>query len=437
MDSDEVFNIIEIIAGENSRNTKIHLLEEFLPDEDFKRVIQYAYDPFKNFYMLKTPPAEPGDGIFTEETWFLLDHLSQRLLTGNLAKQAVKEHLETLGPESYELFKRILNKDLKAGVNVKSINKSFPGLIPRLAYMRCSLPKEVHLDSFNWESGVFSQEKSDGMFVNVNVYANHATFFTRKGWEFNPADFQECVKSVVKHFPCNTQLHGEAEVYHKGILLDRKTGNGILNSLLQGKKLPADCRIVIKAWDMVPLDDISKGICDTPYRERFANIETAINDSKNDAIQLIESRYVHSFEEAYAHFEELRRLGKEGTIFKDPSAKWEDKTSKQQVKLKAEYECELRVLGLNPGTGRNSDTFGSVACTTECGRLRVDVYGFTDKDRERIIKDDDWVGGIIAVKYNELITDKKTGTYSLFLPRYVEDRLDKDQADTLEYLQKL
>jgi hypothetical protein len=41
------------------------------------------------------------------------------------------------------------------------------------------------------------------------------------------------------------------------------------------------------------------------------------------------------------------------------------------------------------------------------------------------------LGKIVAVKYNALIDDKKTGQKSLFLPVFVEIRDDKGVADTI------
>jgi hypothetical protein len=52
-------------------------------------------------------------------------------------------------------------------------------------------------------------------------------------------------------------------------------------------------------------------------------------------------------------------------------------------------------------------------------------------DEERRSDPSEFVGKVLAVKYNALITDKKTGARSLFLPVFVEVRLDKDEPDTL------
>ena len=57
--------------------------------------------------------------------------------------------------------------------------------------------------------------------------------------------------------------------------------------------------------------------------------------------------------------------------------------------------------------------------------------GFTDKDLQELSSDpDSLIGKIAAVQYNEPITDK-FGNRSLFLPRFIEIRHDKNLADDL------
>ena len=60
--------------------------------------------------------------------------------------------------------------------------------------------------------------------------------------------------------------------------------------------------------------------------------------------------------------------------------------------------------------------------------------GFTDLDLKTLSEDpDSHVGKIVAVQYNVTITDKH-GNRSLFLPRFVEVRTDKNVADDLSGL---
>jgi DNA ligase-1 len=132
--------------------------------------------------------------------------------------------------------------------------------------------------------------------------------------------------------------------------------------------------------------------------------------------------------------------GKEGTIIKDGVAIWRDGTSKQQVKLKLEAECDLVIVGFTEGNGKNKATFGSIRAQTSDGLLEVGVSGFKDKKQKGMptrseINDmrKELLGTIMTVKFNDIMYPSEDGKlYSLFLPRYAEFRRDKTTADSLE-----
>jgi ATP-dependent DNA ligase len=96
-------------------------------------------------------------------------------------------------------------------------------------------------------------------------------------------------------------------------------------------------------------------------------------------------------------------------------------------KMKQIEDADLIVVGWEEGTGKNIGKLGALVCETAEGKVKVNVgTGFSDE--ERLITDD-YVGKVITVQYNQLITDKKTGDYSLFLPRFIEVRNDKSVAN--------
>jgi DNA ligase-1 len=101
--------------------------------------------------------------------------------------------------------------------------------------------------------------------------------------------------------------------------------------------------------------------------------------------------------------------------------------------LKVEAEVDLIVRGFNPGNGKNEKWFGSIICESSDGKIQVNVSGFTDKDRERINKEKaQWIDSkIITVKANSIMKND-SGASRLFLPRFAEERLDKDTADSYE-----
>jgi ATP-dependent DNA ligase len=143
-------------------------------------------------------------------------------------------------------------------------------------------------------------------------------------------------------------------------------------------------------------------------------------------IHLVETTEVYSLDAAQKIFEEYLANGQEGIILKSQSGVWENKRAKHQIKFKGELECDLRIVAIQPGTGKYEGMLGAILCESADGVLKVSVgSGFNDDQRNQ---GDELVGKIVAVKYNAKIVNKQ-GEVSLFLPIFIEIRNDKDVAD--------
>ena len=380
MSSIEVFQAIEKIASAPGKLDKISLLTDAVDahGELIKSVLHYAYNPFVTFGIRKLPVIleknEPTH--FGEVKWqVLLDDLASRKLTGHSAQEAVHAVLASLDDQSEELLRRILRKDLKAGFSESTINKVIKGFIPTFPYMRCSLPKHTDLSQWDWSNGIFSQEKADGMFVNINLDETGCWMTTRQGTPLPLEPFEALVEVIEERLSRQTQTHGEILVVGPdGGVLPREVGNGMLNSVLKGGAFEEGYQPIIKVWDQIALKHVkTKGKCDIPYEKRLAYLYKQVKGGT--LVSLIETRVVRSLNEAYAHCREVMLQGKEGTIIKRRDMIWRDHTSKDQVKLKLEAECELEVIDFVPGdeTGKHKDTFGSLRCASSCRQLVVDV----------------------------------------------------------------
>jgi ATP-dependent DNA ligase len=134
-------------------------------------------------------------------------------------------------------------------------------------------------------------------------------------------------------------------------------------------------------------------------------------------------------EHAQTIFEKYLAEGQEGIILKDMNGIWEDKRSKGQIKFKGELECDLRIVGVQMGTGKYDGMLGAILCESADGVIKVSVgSGFSDEQRKELIKQK-LLDKIAAIKYNMRIKNK-AGEESLFLPIVLEIRDDKEVADS-------
>lgn len=451
MNSDAIFDVIEAIASTSSKNEKLATLKAHAGDEGLKRVLAYAYDPFKVYGMRQLPglpdnPRGDSSGLhFGDATWTLLDRLCDRTLTGQAAQDAVALEMVNLTPSSRELLGRIIRKDIRAGFSESTINKVWKGLIPEFPYMRCSLPKHVKLETWPWADGVISQEKADGMFANVDLHNDGTVAIrSRQGTEFPLHALTDLVEGIRRAGLRGCQHHGELLVERDGEILDREISNGILNSVASGGALGDGERVLYFVWDAIPLSAVvSKGIYALPYRRRLAAIMQALRDAMRPdgvtpSMRLIPTKVVHSLEAAYEHYRTFLARNKEGTIIKRPDMPWQDGTSKGQVKIKVEFPVDLKATEVVPGRvgTKNEGRPGSLRMVTSCGQLVVDVAVKNEAMRDAIEKNpEDHLERIYEVIANDVMEPSESSDrHSLFLPRMKSPgyRTDKREADDLQ-----
>lgn len=435
-----IVQCISDLSKTTGRNEKLAILNQYhktsplLPD-----VLERAYNPRYVYKVRQFEKRELEQRHTIEGLWShindLLDKLHRGVLTGDIAREACSTIYGKLTPEDAEVFENILKGDLRCGINVSTINKVFPQLIPETPYMRCSLEKGSNVGRFDWKSGVYSQVKADGMFVNVLVGEDgDIQMLSRAGTEFSMAAFGEFA-SALEELPRGMVYMGEMVVYQGDQVLPREASNGVLNSILKGGEFGPLNTPFFYYWDVVNIHDWKKGRCSIPYSVRF---ESLLSAPPSEFFNLIDTQMVFSMEEAKHHYHECVSEMLEGTVIKDPNAIWKDGTSKDQVKLKVEADVDLLVVGYNAGNGKNASTFGSLICETSDGKLSVAVSGFTDAMRKRIHAEmEDWVGRkIITVRANSIMINED-GSISLFLPRFVEERLDKTVADSFDKVEAI
>lgn len=443
MNSNEIFDLIEQVRATPGKNDKIALLKKNAGDTALQDVLKATYNPLVSYGIRKVPERTEtgGDAGIDHKTWLIIEQMATRELTGNAMIAAVQEEMNRLSDMSAELFKRIILKDMRAGFDEGTVNKVWPGLLPVFPYMRCCLPKDAKLESWNWAEGQVSQEKADGMFMNVNHEAGGSVFiYSRQGTMFPMEKFESLAAAVRTTLDEDTQSHGECLVLRDGVVLPREIGNGILNSVLKGGDFEANERPIFLVWDQIPLSAVkAKGKYEVKYVDRLTGLIKQLQRNSSNIVQLVPTRIVKSLAEAYKHYGELLAKGKEGTIIKKRDAIWKDGTSKEQVKLKLEFELDLEVIAIVPGNAntKNEGRAGSLKCQTSCGRLVVDVAIKGEAMRDDVdANPNNWMGAIMPVTANMIMRPADTiasGFHSLFLPRFSESlpRLDKTEADTL------
>jgi hypothetical protein len=432
--------LLEEVGKDSARTHKISVLQKYQTNELLKKVLFLALDPYTQFYIRKIPKYKSKE-IKHDLTSALreLEKLSSRELTGNAAIQHLTEILSTVHPDDAIVIERIIGKDLRCGAADATVNTVFENLIPTYP---CLLARPY--DQKNIKNIVFpaySQLKADGVRANMLIEGKKVTVCGRSGKVMDLLGYLDSHGlGLGTAAGMNCAIDGELVLVDKdGKILDRKTGNGIINKAIKGTISHEEAaQVRFQVWDIIPLDEFRKGLSSKNYAKRFEALQETLSKNTTDVhlSWIIEHRTVRSLEEAEAHFQYLLSRGEEGTILKNFEGLWEDARSKHLVKMKAEKDADLEIIDWNPGTGKFEGQVGSLVCASSDRKVVVAISGFSDELRLWITENiAQLMGKIVTVLYNERIASKdknREGVDSLFLPRFVEFRNDKTVANSNE-----
>jgi ATP-dependent DNA ligase len=430
-----ITNILDLLNLENGSNYKLAILKRCSDNELLERVLKMAYDRVSYTYGITmkniTYTPESGRPISLVQALDILEtEFCTRKVTGNAAKVRLEEVLNNLSKEHAIIIEKILGRDLKINLGRTLINKVFPGLIVKPAYMRCDVYSAK--TSKNIKFPAIVQLKCDGRFCSAIVDGGKATFVSRSGEE---QEFPELAKTF-------TML--QDGVYIGELLVrgetDRALSNGMINSLL-----PPHDRIYMICWDYITPEEYinSKGKNTTTYKDRFEKLQSILNKpefSISRDVVVVPYLHVYTLKTALEQTSSWMNEGYEGAILKDFSNVFKDGTSKTQLKLKLQIDVEMRITGFlegNKGTKREK-TFGSIEFSNDEGTIRGRCSGFTDAQLEDFnSRRPELIGRIMTVQFNDLTKAQGNDFYALSHPRFIELRDDKDTTDTLETAFKL
>lgn len=264
---------------------------------------------------------------------------------------------------------------------------------------------------------LFVQEKFDG----ARVYVKEGELYTRNHKKIILPDC-EFKEQLMEYEFSSFILDGELLALDDcGNVLPRQIGNGIINSALKGNVGPE------QKYKLMLFDCVDKHDEYVEYDDRLWDLWHL---PCSDDIQIVLTHQVQSIQQIKSLYEEHIKQGHEGIMIKNPYNVYEGRRVTDIMKMKEEKTADLKVVGFVAGEGKYENMIGALTCTTEDGKLMVNVgSGLTDAQRTVLPE----YGTIIEVKYNQVIQDEH-GNYSLFLPIFKGYRKDKDAANTLDEL---
>lgn len=457
-----IWGTLQNVKATSKTNEKLSILTSFVKHlkenntdgyNIFLSICQHVFDYQKVYYIKKIPQWEHkfiGRNLNQNIVYHLneggiVHSLLTRKITGNAAKQALQDALEsTAFVETSYLIKCIIDKTFDIGADHTTFAKAFGfNLVEDHKVSLCTPATQKLIDNFKYPA--IGQLKYDAMRIELDVNMSELKLITRPGKTIltNNSEIDSIVISLLPKIKQSYKNHGydikgnrihidgEMVFTHNGKMLIRQASNGIANKVAKGTKEKIETNeILFCVWDIITPEE-KVGTLKIPYKTRLSILQEIIKGI--DFFKIAETKLIKNKEEAIKLAVKYVKEGLEGCIIKDPNFIWSPERVKSQLKLKAVRECEMKIIGYNLSDDtKYSGLVGSLITESEDGKVIANISGMTDNDRKEFL-DKKYIGKIVSVQYNELITNKEDDNrFSLFLPRIVEIREDKTKADTYE-----
>jgi DNA ligase-1 len=328
---------------------------------------------------------------------------ADRRITGNAAIEKLEATL--LFAPDLEHLKwacRVINKDLRIGVNLGIIQKELPGLIETFS---CSLAKpydpEKHVITEKW----IIEPKLDGLrLVVVNGVP-----FTRNGKKLLSVDH------IVKQLPFGgSGWVFDGECMGSGIEFDEISGNARAHESCED--------LVYCVFDVIDYDQwLDK---DTqPLCQRKADLALLLKNERPN-VEVVPWDFVGE-DLSFAFLSTIRDgyidMGFEGAMLKDSNVSYQFKRSDSLLKLKTFKELDGVISGVQEGRGKHRGRLGALLVDHQGVTTKVGS-GFSDSFRETLWnKKESIIGKMVEVQYQNMTPDGR-----LRFPVFVRMRPDKD-----------
>lgn len=430
--------LVDRLQSTTSRTEKENILKEYINNEGIKEILKFIFDPFiitgiskKKFNkQVLLDPYKDFNSIFD-----VMDYLRKHA-TGTNQVIAEIQHFVYHNYEYKDLIESIVTKNLKLGIQPTTLNKIFgDDFIPTFSVM---LAEKYFDDPEKYlpEGIEFTlTEKLDGCRCICIVEDHNPQFFTRQGL---PIDNLVEIENEISRFV-------EEGVFDGELLL--QNDNGLPSKdlyRLTVKEVNKDGEkhnLIFNIFDILGVGEFENSESTLPYDKRRKQLEIFNNsldslrsnmDYEINHIKILPALYQGNDQSQIQYWlDKITRAGGEGVMININNASYQYKRTKYLLKVKKMQTMDLKVVGIEEGTGVNKGRLGAIKVefpAPDGNNYIVDVgSGFTFDDRDYFyLNPEEIINKIVEIQYFEISQNEKGG-YSLRFPVFLYVRNDKTE----------
>ena len=408
-----VKDIIKSLEDTSSVNGKIKILKSNSENELLKLILECTYNTYKKYGISENVLATVSSNRKSSKTIFeLLDILASNNINNSLREEIGA--FKNANMEHWDLYKKMILKDLRCNISSKTINKVWDGLIPTSetgVNVNCMLASK-----FDFEKPptgkMFITEKLDGIRIwcMIDSFGN-IELYTRQGKLIKGCrEVEEAISSLGL---INIILDGELlatgcnyESVYKETIKRVKNKNEVKNGL------------AFHIFDIITMEEYKDKTGVKRYSERRKVLNTIL---ENEFVKIVPVLYEgNDMNEVLSILDKYRENGAEGLMCNIDKV-YEFKRSKGCLKLKVMQTCDLEIIGFQEGTGKYKNMLGALIVDFKGNQVGVGP-GLSDEDRSFIWENKkSLLGRVVELRYFE-ITKDKNGIESLRFPSFVSIR---------------
>lgn len=422
----EFKNFVDELNLSNSRNYKLDILNKYKDNDNIKYYLNFLYNTYITTGISdkklnkKVPKCTDVPSLNIKG---LLDFVKNNNTgTDNIIGiiQTVRDNL--VEDQFIDLFNSIITKSLSLGIDVKSINKEMNNLIPTFNVQLAN----KYFENPDYVKGkIFAlTTKIDGGRIIAIKENNQVNLYTRQGQKYE--GLVDLEKEMLEQMPDNICLDGEIT------LLDPK-------SLTSKDQYKETMKITRKDGEkhflkMLVFDIMTA----TDFKNQFNNINYVVRRSMLNELFNHDYKYFELLPLLYVG-DDVKQIdywldrnineGQEGVMINIWEAPYEFKRTNSLLKAKKFNSCDLRVIDLEEGMGKNKCKLGAFICEYKDNNLVKVGSGLSDNLRTEVWKNKDkYKNIIIEVSYFEE-TINSNGGKSLRFPAFKDFRFDKNEPN--------
>ena len=413
--------VIRTCAETSSKQEKVGILKN--NDSNFLRyVLENALSPYIVLGIKQVEYAEPlGHVNFEDNLKFLkfcIHHLLLRDIRGKV-KDFIFECSKSLNEDQQYVLKCIIDKDLDAGIGIKTANKAFPGLIKEFSVQ---LAAKIDFDKVAYPC--YAEVKRDGRRNVVVIVDGKVRHFSRNGKENNNYHYFD---DQILELAAGQDLVFDGEV--SGIVSGDNRKERRLSQQQANRKTAVDMsQQAFTIWDCMPLGLWKNKKCNHPYYMRHGILQNLFGVFHENAstevfkIRFSRNKKIDSQEDLNVYYYKILKKGCEGIVVKHREGMYEFKRSITWMKMKQEHTGDYKITDVLEGKKSRKGTLGSIVVDVEGVAVRCGLgRGITIDDCKALWKRRKKLIGTTA----EVTHGGVTLDGSLVVPKFIKLRDDK------------